>query len=322
MSLASRSPHSPGQSMTVFDYESKIWGAHEVRLAPTYLGAMRLEYCLRDLEGVRGNVLEVGCGAGGMAKAIKSYRSDLQVLGCDISLPAIRTARQVPEGVAFEVGTAYDLPYEDESFQAVVMFDVLEHLEKPHQCIAEIYRVLEAGGLFHLYVPCEGALYTLHGLLAMAGWRAKEIYGGHIQRLTSGEVAGILEAAGFSISLKRWSGHLINQAVDAAYFMALSMRRQNNSSSVEGYLESAQPGLLPKTIGAIKSAIAVASYYESKHLRWLPGFGIHVESRKHHKMNRIHSTSKEINVSSVNGISSSNPTPGRRGPTKWAGREI
>ncbi len=25
-----------------FDYESKLWGAHEVRVSPTYLGALRL----------------------------------------------------------------------------------------------------------------------------------------------------------------------------------------------------------------------------------------------------------------------------------------
>ncbi|MCK5644624.1 MAG: hypothetical protein KAJ19_27750, partial [Gammaproteobacteria bacterium] len=52
---------------STFDYESKVWGGHEVMVTPTYLGALRLRYCLEDLRGIYGRVLEVGCGAGGMA---------------------------------------------------------------------------------------------------------------------------------------------------------------------------------------------------------------------------------------------------------------
>lgn len=274
---AQRVPLSGGDG---FDYEAKTWGGHEVRLSPSYLGALRLEYCLQDLVGLQGKVLEVGCGAGAMAKAIKAYRPDLEVYGCDISHEAIRVARATPQGVTFEVASAYDLPLRAERFAAVVMFDVLEHLESPARAIEAIWRILEPGGLFHLFVPCEGAIYTLHGLLSRAGWRAKEHYGGHIQRLTSQQVRSVLEESGLRPVKERWSGHMMNQLVDVSYFSWLSARGINVPTSIEGYLEVARPSLLRSAVWLVKAVVAVTSYYESRLLRTVPGSGVHLLAEK------------------------------------------
>ena len=263
-----------------FDYESKVWGGHEVGLSPRYLGALRLKYCLEDLSQVQGKVIEVGCGAGGMARAIKSCRTDLEVYGCDISRAAIAVARRSQAGVTFDIGDAGALPYPDGSFSAVVMLDVLEHLERPEQAIAEARRILKDGGLFHLFVPCEGELSTMHGLLAWAGWRAKERYGGHIQRFTLRQLAAILEGEGFARRRRRWSAHLLNQLVDVTYFTGLSLRGRNAASSVEGYLERSKPGLVPAVVRATKDVIAIASYGESVLLAGVPGAGIHLACDK------------------------------------------
>ncbi len=263
-----------------FDYEAKLWGGHKVDLSPSYLGALRLRYCLEDLVDVRGKVLEIGCGAGGMVKALKTYRPDLEVYGCDISLQAIKASQQSPGGVHFKVADAYNLPYGSSSLSAVVMFDVLEHLDNPERCIAEVWRVLEGGGLFHFYVPCEGEIHSLHGLLARLGWRAKEEYGGHIQNFRTKDVISILNKQRFHIRRHRWSAHLINQTIDVAYFIGLSMRGKNTSMSVEGYLEVAKPSLVTIGINVLKSVVAVASYYESRLFRWLPGGGGHFSALK------------------------------------------
>jgi SAM-dependent methyltransferase len=232
------------------------------------------------LVDVRGKVLEIGCGAGGMAKAIKAHIPDLEVSGCDISLQAIKAAQQSPGGVHFKVANAYDLPYCSNSLSAVVMFDVLEHLDNPERCIAEVWRVLEGGGLFHLYVPCEGEIHSLHGLLARIGWRAKEQYGGHIQSFTTKDIFSILNKQCLYVRRHRWSAHLINQTIDVAYFIGLSLRGKNTSMSVEGYLEVAKPSLISIGIDAFKTAVAVASYYESRLFKWLPGGGGHFSALK------------------------------------------
>ncbi|MFQ5923051.1 MAG: class I SAM-dependent methyltransferase [Anaerolineales bacterium] len=280
MSLASRPSHPADQSLAAFDYESKTWGAHEVRLAPTYLGAMRLKYCLEDLQDIRGKVLEVGCGAGGMARAIKAYRPDLEVYGCDVSRQALAAAQQNPRGVNFDYGDAYDLPYDPSSFSAVVMFDVLEHLEDPVATVAEIRRVLRTNGLYHLFVPCEGEPYTIHGLLRRIGWKSKEIYGGHIQQFRLSAVQELLRTGGFTPNRWRWSGHIMNQVIDAAYFTALSLIGRNTNTSVEGYLAAAQPSILTSGLGALKTFVATLSFYESVLTPWIPASGAHIGSHK------------------------------------------
>ena len=267
-------------SLPDFDYESKLWGAHEVRISPTYLGALRLHYCLEDLKGVRGRVLEVGCGGGGMVRALKSYRPDLEVLGCDLSRTATRVAGQRCNDVDFAVANAYHLPYASGSIAAYIMFDVLEHVDDPKQVLLEANRLLRPEGVLHMFVPCEGELHSLHGLLARIGWRAKEKYGGHIQRFTLKNLRELVIELGFGITRARWSAHLFNQIADVAYFTAISIVGKNPPTSVEGYLESANGNLMPRIIGAIKRGVAGLSFYESKHLAGVPASGVHIAGVK------------------------------------------
>jgi len=268
------------EEQTQFDYETKTWGGHQVDISPAYLGALRLKYCLDDVAEVSGSLLEVGCGAGGMAKAIARYRPDLSVTGCDISLAAIREARTHTTDVRFELGNTYELPYRNEAFNAVVMFDVLEHVDDPAKALNEMARVIPSDGLLHLYVPCEGALHTIHGALARIGWMPKEQYGGHIQRFVARDVVRMLERSGFQIAHERWSGHLVNQIVDAAYFTALSIRGHNVPTSIEGHIATAKPSVGVEALRLAKTAVAATSYYESAWFPWLPGLGIHVTGKK------------------------------------------
>ncbi len=48
---------------------------------------------------------------------------------------------------------AHDIPFEDESFDAVVAQAVLEHVADPYRCVDEIHRVLKADGLVYAETP-------------------------------------------------------------------------------------------------------------------------------------------------------------------------
>ena len=93
-----------------FDYEAKQWGSGPVRPRPWYVNGLKLRYLLDDLSRVDGRALDVGCGAGSVAKGVKRERPDLEVFGCDLSEAALATARVAPEGVDFRLATAERLP--------------------------------------------------------------------------------------------------------------------------------------------------------------------------------------------------------------------
>jgi 16S rRNA G1207 methylase RsmC len=54
------------------------------------MNGLKLRYLLSDLRAVRGKVLDVGCGAGSVAKAVKRERPDLELFGCDPSDPSVK----------------------------------------------------------------------------------------------------------------------------------------------------------------------------------------------------------------------------------------
>lgn len=264
-----------------FNYEKKLWGGSHVAATPVYLGALRLRYTLAALQPVQGKVLEIGCGGGGMIKAIKSYRPDLTAVGCDISRDAITTAKKHPEGVSFVVGDIYHLPFAKESFDAVVVYDVLEHIDDPEKGMQEIQRVLKKNGIFHGYVPCEGGLLTYTHWLYLLGWKGKEQYAGHIQRLTGKSVVQMLKKFGFRVTQTAWSGHVFYQLVDMLYFLWLTLRGENVSGAVETIVaQKKKKSLFLQAVSLTVKMVAVATFLESSLLSAIPGIGMHVTARK------------------------------------------
>ena len=155
-------PLAPASS---FDYEAKRWGASELRPRPWFMNGLKLRYLLDDLAPVRGRVLDVGCGAGSVAKAVKRERPDLEVLACDVSRSAIAAASESAEGVDFRLATAERLPFADGELDFVWIFDVLEHVDDPERVLREVARVLKPGGGFHIVLPLEGQPRTLYRLV-------------------------------------------------------------------------------------------------------------------------------------------------------------
>lgn len=257
-----------------FDYESKAFGTARVRVSPVYIPALKLKYALEDLEDVRGRLLDIGCGGGGMTQALHHYRPDLEVWGLDFSQGSVALASREDDGVRYCLGDAYRLPFDDSRFDGVVVFDFLEHLDDPARVLSEVRRVLVPGGILHMAVPFEGEPRTIHGLLWALGWRAKVVQCGHVQMYRFGQPETLIKAAGLRIEKRRWTAHFVYQMVDVVYFTLLSISGMRVSYSVEGQIEASRPGVRKWILSVAKAAIATITYVESSLLYWLPaGFG-------------------------------------------------
>jgi SAM-dependent methyltransferase len=253
-----------------FDYEAKRWGAAAVRPKPWYQNGLKLRYLLDDLSGIRGRVLDVGCGGGSVAKAVKRERPDLEVFGCDISESALRIAGASPDGVDFRLATAERLLFEDGTFDYVWIFDVLEHVEDPERVLREVARVLKPGGGFHIVLPLEGQPRTLYRLVGCGTrWTAKVTQCGHIQIFSAGRFRSMAAACGLPVVRTRWSYHVLLQALDLVYFSWLD-RRGPVTGSVED-MSATRNGAIGQLMRAASRTVASAAWTEARLLRAMPG---------------------------------------------------
>ncbi|EJY54900.1 Methyltransferase type 11 [Alicyclobacillus hesperidum URH17-3-68] len=103
-------------------------------------------------------VLDLGTGYGALAFEIAaSWKIALNALDHDVA--SIHSAKKMlsdiedmqglhPQSrIIFQVGDAYQLPYEDRSFDYVISRFVFQHLRNPQLVMQEIHRVLKPGGL-------------------------------------------------------------------------------------------------------------------------------------------------------------------------------
>jgi SAM-dependent methyltransferase len=134
--------------VSIEQYYERYWseeGFNPIRPIPE-----RLHAALAAHLPPQGRCLDVGCGdgrsTGWLLDLVGSY------LGVDVSEAAVERARSL--GIdARQVPDAAELPFEDDSFDAVVCLEVLEHLFAPHSAAAEALRVLRPGGTYFTTVP-------------------------------------------------------------------------------------------------------------------------------------------------------------------------
>jgi SAM-dependent methyltransferase len=106
-----------------------------------------------DRLGERGRLLDVGCGRGDLAAALR--RGGWEVAGLDPSASAVEAARAL--GVDARVGTIEDAPWPAESFDALVFNHSLEHVPDPLDTLGRAARLLRPGGRLAVVVPDWGS---------------------------------------------------------------------------------------------------------------------------------------------------------------------
>ncbi|MBX4189866.1 methyltransferase domain-containing protein [Candidatus Parcubacteria bacterium] len=92
-----------------------------------------------------GKVLDIGCAFGFALQVAQKY--GFEAHGNDLNEHAITYAREKLHIENVKVGCVTDLPYQNESFDVVLMLGTIEHFQNPREETQAAYRLLKPGGL-------------------------------------------------------------------------------------------------------------------------------------------------------------------------------
>src|SRR5215471_7412324 len=141
----------------------RIFGPQDQRLTPEQLGVLDQFHTrgltataeLAALAGITADtsVLDVGSGVGGPARFLAATYG-CRVIGVDLSEPFVDGARYLTERtgqsgrVSFQTASALELPFDDGSFNIVLLQHVAMNISDRARLYGEIRRVLKSGGRF------------------------------------------------------------------------------------------------------------------------------------------------------------------------------
>jgi SAM-dependent methyltransferase len=152
---------------------------------------LRSQWLRRAIGANSGAVLEVGCGDGSLMKALaREMPAESVLTGIDLMVtPTDASAR--PRLIRGEFEKT-DFPA---AYDAVIMFNVLEHLASPLGCLERVRRTLRSGGLFIGEVPNWGSpwrkLFPRH-------WQGLQVPR-HQTFFDRSSLRKLLDAAGFDV---------------------------------------------------------------------------------------------------------------------------
>jgi ubiquinone/menaquinone biosynthesis C-methylase UbiE len=191
-------------------------------------------------------ILDVGCGTGANACALRDLFPASTVVGLDIAEPALRHAQR-RGGALLTRASAAALPFRDARFDVVLIADVLNGVGVDEAAtLGEAHRVLRAGGLLAANVPAFACLQGAHDAAVDTA-----------RRYRRATLTRLLTAGGFTIRrLTYWNTVLFPLA-----WMVRRLRRLPAGSATSDLVR------LPRVVDATLTAILAG---EARVARWIP----------------------------------------------------
>lgn len=207
--------HVPKGDYEVF--EETRWSSKDQQLVFRH----RAAYSLWQKTG-GDSFLDIGCGDGVFEKFVKEKHPKSVCSGIDLSEIAIQTAKSNVPDVEFQVRDVLKegIPYADNTFDAVIALDVLEHVFQPHILLQEIKRVTKKYAIIGVpnFSSFPSRVQMLFGRVPENN-RPKK---GHAYWFTISVLKNLLEENGFVIREIKTNYQLERFPVLGAFFALLT----------------------------------------------------------------------------------------------------
>ena len=161
-------------------------------------GLVRLNALTKYIETDHVKMLDIGCSAGATLAAAE--RLGWQATGVDVSETAVEASRRI--GLDCHTITDHRLPFEDDCFDVVTSWHVIEHVTDVRQTLTEWMRVVKPGGILALETPdsqCWKARWQ--GPRYQKFWPKEHLY-----TFTRSNMCSLLEQVGFEVLPSRIMG--------------------------------------------------------------------------------------------------------------------
>lgn len=180
--------------------------SHEYRVER--FGVERVDFMARYVTPTNGHspaYLDVGCSTGFVVEA--ATRRGWQGVGIDLNPSAVEFGRA--RGLDLRVATLEDAEFAPGTFDAVSLFDVLEHLLHPREMLGAVIRLVRPGGIVFLYVPnYDSASRLLMGANAHFIWPTH-----HLNYYTPETLSDLMRRAGLDVAM------LMTEGLDVADYL-------------------------------------------------------------------------------------------------------
>ncbi len=113
---------------------------------------MYREFCERFLKGKIGRLLDVGCGLGYFVKKAMEYPG-WEVCGYEISRSAVNYAKNKLGLSNISQGKVEDSGFQDDYFDIITIWDVIEHIPDPHPVLKYLSNILKQDGILFMHTP-------------------------------------------------------------------------------------------------------------------------------------------------------------------------